>query len=79
MSYVVWGQCAREVAVEAGFLVSTLVAPFGFLCYDGYFREYRDHTDSTPHRLVNAGACDYKKKKKKNSTLAVASLNYTPD
>ena len=43
---MVWGECARGVAVEAGLLVSVLVDPFVFLCYDGYFREYRDHTGS---------------------------------
>ena len=42
------------VAVEAGLFVSVLVTHLVFLYYSSYFREYRDHTDSS---AIPVGEC----------------------
>ena len=42
------------VAIEAWLRVSVLVAPFVFICYESYFREYRDHTGSP---AIPVGEC----------------------
>ena len=54
-SWLVWGDCVRELVVEAGLLISVLVTPFVFICCDSCFCESRDPTDSP---AIAIGECE---------------------